>query len=41
MRTIPEISHHLVLLQKTLQNKFKPAMTGGYICNNTERKLLP
>ena len=40
MRTIPEISHHLVSLEETLCNRFIPAITGGHICNDTERKLL-
>ena len=40
MRTIPEISHHLVSLEETLRNRFIPAITGGHICNDTERKLL-
>ena len=38
MRTIPEISHRLVSLEETLRNRFIPAITGGYICNNTEKK---
>ena len=37
---IPEISHHLVSLEETLRNRFIPAITGGHICNDTERKLL-
>ena len=40
MRTIPETSHHLVSLEETLCNRFIPAITGGHICNDTERKLL-
>ena len=40
VRTIPEISNHLVSLEETLRNRFIPAVTGGHICNNTERKLL-
>ena len=40
MRTIPEISHHLVSLEETLRNRFLTAITGGHICNDTERKLL-
>ena len=39
-RTIPEISHHLVPLKETLRNRFVTAITGGYVCNDTERKLL-
>ena len=40
MRTIPKISHHLVSLEETLRNRFIPAITGGHICSNTERKRL-
>ena len=40
MRTISEISHHLVSLEETLRNRFIPAITSGHICNDTERKLL-
>ena len=40
MRTIPEISHHLVSLEETLRSRFIPLITGGHICNDTERKLL-
>ena len=40
MRTIPEISHHLVSLEDTLRNRFIPAISGGHICNDTERKFL-
>ena len=39
-RTILEISHYLVSLEKRLRNRFIPAITGGHICNDTERKLL-
>ena len=34
MRTVPEISHHLVSLEGTLRNRF---ITGGQICNDTEK----
>ena len=37
MRTVPEISHHLVLLEETLRNRF---ITGGQICNDTEKIFL-
>ena len=37
MRTIPDISQHLVSLEDTLRNRFIAAITG----NDTERKLLP
>ena len=40
MRTIPDISHHLVSLEETLRNRFIPVITGGHICSDTERKLL-
>ena len=40
MRTFPEISHHLVSLEEILRNRFTPAITGGHICNDTERKLM-
>ena len=40
MRTIPEISHHLVSLEETLRSRFIPLITGGHICNDNERKLL-
>ena len=40
MRTISEISHHLVSLEETLSNSFIPVITVGHICNETERKLL-
>ena len=40
MRTISEISHHLVSLEEILCNRFIPAITGGHKCNDTERKLL-
>ena len=40
MRIIPEISHHLVSLEETFRNRFIPTITGGLICNDTERKLL-
>ena len=40
MRTIPEISHHLVSLEETICNRFTSAITGRHICNNNETKLL-
>ena len=27
-------------MEETLRNRFIPAITGGYICNDTEKKLL-
>ena len=40
MRTIPVISQFLYPLEETFRNKFIPAITGGYISNNSERQLL-
>ena len=40
MRAIPEITHYLLSLEKTLRNLFISSVTGGHICNDTERKLL-
>ena len=40
VRTVPEISHHLVPLEEKLRNSFITATTGGNICNDTNRKLL-
>ena len=40
MRAVPEISTHLVSMEKILGNRFIPAVTGGHICNDTVRKLL-
>ena len=40
MKAIPEISHYLVSLEETLRNRFITAVTGGHICNDTERKLF-
>ena len=39
MRISPEISHHLVSLEETLRNRFKPAITGGHISNSTWKKV--
>ena len=38
MKTIHEISHHLVPLEKTFRNRF--IITDGHTCNDAERKLL-
>ena len=40
MGTVPEISLHLVSLEKTRCNRFILTITGEHICNDTERKLL-
>ena len=37
---VSKISYQLVSLEETLCNRIIPAITGGHICNNTERKLL-
>ena len=40
MRTIPDISNLLIAIEDTIQNRFKPAMTGGRICNEEQQRLL-
>ena len=40
MKTIHEISHHLVPLEKTFRNRFITAIKDGHTCNDAERKLL-
>ena len=40
MRTIPDISNLLIAIEDTIQNRFKPAMAGGRICNEEEQRLL-
>ena len=40
MRTIPNISNLLIPIEYTIRNRFIPAITGGCICNEEERKLL-
>ena len=40
MRTILDISNLLIPIEDTIQNQFIPAITGGRICNEEERKLL-
>ena len=39
MRTIPDISNFLIPVEDTIRNRFIPAITGGCICNEEERKL--
>ena len=39
-RSISGISKFLYPLEETVRNKFIPAITGGYICSNNERRLL-
>ena len=38
--TIPDISNLLIPIEDTIRNRFIPAITGGRICNEEERKLL-
>ena len=40
MSTNPGISEFLYPLEETVRNKFIPAITGGHICSNNERRLL-
>ena len=40
MRTIPDISNLLRLINDTIRNRFIPAITGGCSCIEKERKLL-
>ena len=40
MRTIPDISHHLVSLEEKFRNRFIPVITGGHICNDNKGRLL-
>ena len=40
MRPIPDSSNLLLPIENTIQNRFIPAITGGRICNEEERKLL-
>ena len=37
---IPGISQFLYPLEETVRNKFIPAITGGHICSNNERRLF-
>ena len=40
MRTIPNIGQHLSKIDNILSNEFIPALMGGKIVNDSERKLL-
>ena len=40
IRTIPEINELLRPLEDIMRNEFIPAITGGIVCSNDERKLL-
>ena len=40
LRTIPNIYHSLLLLERTTRNKLVLAVRGGHICNDKERVLI-
>ena len=40
LRTITIIRHLLLPLERTIRNKFIPAVTGCYICSDKERELI-
>ena len=40
LRTIPNIRHLLLPVERTIRNKFIPAVTGCHICSNKERALI-
>ena len=40
MKTIPNISSHLKRLDEVIPIEFTPAITGGIICSDIERKLM-
>ena len=40
LRTVPDISNYLFLIEETLRSRFIPAITGGHICSDAERALL-
>ena len=40
LRTIANIHHLLLLLERIIRNKFIPAVTGGHICSGKERVLF-
>ena len=40
MRTIPELDEFLKPIEDTIRNELIPALTGGHICSDNERKLL-
>ena len=40
LRTIPNIYHLLLPLERTIWNKFTPAVTGCHLCNDKERVLI-
>ena len=41
VRTIPCIKDYLMQLEEVIHFKFIPSITGGHICSNDERVLLP
>ena len=41
LRTISNTHHLLLLLERTIWNKFIPAVTGCHICHNKESVLIP
>ena len=40
LRTTPNICHLLLLLERTIWNRFIPAVAGCYKCSDTERVLI-
>ena len=40
LRTIPNIRQLLLPLERTIRNKFIPAVTGSHICNDKERLTI-
>ena len=40
LRTIPNICHSLLPLERTIRKKFIPAVTGCHICSDKERILI-
>ena len=40
LRSIPNIHHLLVPAERTISNKFIPAVTGCHICSDKERVLI-
>ena len=37
---LPNIENYLVPIEEVLRTEFIPAITGGYICSDTERILM-
>ena len=40
LKTIPNIRHLLLPVERTIRNKFIPAVTGCHICSDKERVLI-